>query len=205
MDISADLIITHHPLIFKPLRNINFAIPVGRLLRSLINHKISLYSAHTNLDRCEFGTGMVLADKLGLSSIERYADNPDDEMNMIITGRFDPELSNSEVVNLIKDKLNCKEFRIIGEIMKTVTVAVVPGSGGSLIRKVRRPFDLIITGEISYHDALEAASHSQAVAVLGHYVSEKPMMHYLGDILRKNFPDLSIQVASREGEPYKII
>ncbi len=67
---EADLIITHHPLFFKAIKNINYNKPDGRLLKAIITSDVAVYSAHTNLDAAEAGMNQVLAEKLGLKNIQ---------------------------------------------------------------------------------------------------------------------------------------
>ena len=67
---QVDMIITHHPLFFKPMKNINYAFPLGRMIKALVSADITVYSAHTNLDAAERGLNQALAEKLGLIDIE---------------------------------------------------------------------------------------------------------------------------------------
>ena len=67
---KVDLIVSHHPLIFKPLKSIRYDLPSGKIISKLIENKIALYAAHTNLDSVKGGINCVLAQKLGLDSIE---------------------------------------------------------------------------------------------------------------------------------------
>ncbi len=202
---SANLIITHHPLIFRPLKSIDFSTPTGEMIRELILNDIVAISMHTNLDRSFIGTGRILADIIGLGNVERYTKDPEDEMNMIFTGVFSPPLSGNKILSLLKECLACNTIFTIGDVSTTSSVAIVPGSGGSLIRKMRKKFDLVITGELSYHDALEAKLRGLKIAVLGHHTSEKPVMFHLGEMLRHQFPTLPIYVSRFDGEPYNTV
>lgn len=200
----ADLIISHHPLIFSPIKKLDFSRPGGRMIRDLIRHNISLFTAHTNLDRSPAGTGMTLARRLGLGNIRSYSENPDDEMNMVITGEMDKPRSGAEMVELFRELPGCDHVRIVGNPYRVLTMAIIPGSAGSLVQKLTSHFDLIITGELSYHGALEADYQGRAVALLGHYVTEKPVMFNLKELLQERFHPLEIQVSDGEGEPYRI-
>lgn len=66
---GADLIVTHHPLIFRPLKQLRFDLPEGKLLQQLIRHGIAVFAAHTNLDNCDRGVNTVLAERLGLQDV----------------------------------------------------------------------------------------------------------------------------------------
>ncbi|MCD4783091.1 MAG: Nif3-like dinuclear metal center hexameric protein [Candidatus Eremiobacteraeota bacterium] len=203
--LSADLIISHHPLLFRPVSRIDFSTTNGLMIRELIRHGIVLFTAHTNLDRSFMGTGKILADRIGLKKIKRYSDDPDDEMNMVVTGSFEQPLSADEVISLLKGNLKCDCIKLVGNPVNVLTVAVIPGSSSSLLRKMTLPVDLIITGELSYHEALSAQYQGRAVAIMGHFISEKPVMYYLADKFREKFTSLSIEVSERDGEPYRIV
>lgn len=200
---AADLIISHHPLIFKPVKKIDFSTPSGKIIRDLIVHGIDLFTAHTNLDRSIEGTGMVLAGRLGLKNISRYSNDPGDELNLVFTGSFETALSIDELSELFRKELNCTQFRYVGNPYRILTAAIIPGSAGSLLNKIRTDFDIVITGELSYHEALNAGYRGQAVALAGHYISEKPVMFNLKKLLEEKFPSLTVKVARYEGEPYE--
>jgi len=203
--ISADLIISHHPLIFRPLSRIDFSTTNGFMIRELIKHGIALFTAHTNLDRSFMGTGKTLANRIELENIRRYTDNPEDEMNMVITGNFSQPLSIQEVIDLLKERLKCDCMKLVGNPVNVLTVAVMPGSSSSLLRKMTLPVDLIITGELSYHEALSVQYQGRSVLIAGHFTSEKPAMYHLADMFREKFTTLSIEVSGRDGEPYRVV
>jgi putative NIF3 family GTP cyclohydrolase 1 type 2 len=172
---------------------------IGELLKNGIAH----YAAHTNLDRSFLGPGRILANILGLQRVDRYTRNPADEMNMVFTGSFCPPRPWDEVLGTLKAATGSKSVRLTGNPVTVGSATIVPGSGGSLIRRISRPFDLIVTGEISYHDALLAEQGGQAVAALGHYYSEKPAMLHLASLIGEKYPQIPVFVAGSEGEPYR--
>ncbi len=202
IEIKADLIITHHPLIFRPLNRIDYSTPPGNMIRRLIQNNITHIACHTNLDRSPQGTGKALGELLGLVDIQPFTHDPDDEMDMIITGRFDPVLTPKKLSALLREKLNNPSVRMAGNPDSICRVAVIPGSGGSFLSKLGKDFDLVITGDISYHDALSAKQRGQKILALGHYVSEKPVMHHLKTLIKNRFPDLTAAISNREGEPW---
>ncbi|MCE1248619.1 MAG: Nif3-like dinuclear metal center hexameric protein [Firmicutes bacterium] len=204
-EIGAQLILTHHPFIFRPFSSINFNTVEGTLVRNLIQSDITLFSAHTNLDRSNEGTGVTLAKLLELQDIKHYTDEPADELNLAITGRYDEPKSFNEISDLFCRHSGCNHLRIIGHPDRISSVVVIPGSGGSLINKIRKPFDLIFTGELTYHDALSALYQGKSIAVAGHYFSEKPVMHHLKKLMEEKFPGLNLKVSSRDGEPFRMM
>jgi dinuclear metal center YbgI/SA1388 family protein len=204
-EMNAGLIITHHPLIFRPLSSVNFSAVEGAIIKELIQHNTALFSAHTNLDRSREGTGFTLARLLELNDIKPYSDDPDDELNLAITGVFENPVSFGEVSELFSRKVGCKHLGVIGDPQEIKSVVLIPGSGGSLINKIKKSFDLVITGEISYHEALTALYQGKSVAVAGHYFSEKPVMHHLKKLLAEKFPQLILKVSEKDGEPFRMM
>lgn len=202
--LQADLIISHHPLIFKPLSKINYSASEGKIIRSLISHNISLFTAHTNLDKSAEGTGRVLAETLGLIDVRSLSDDLDNELCMVVSGCFETPLSLEELQKKLKSLFSCRHIRMIGKPSQVLKVVVISGSGGSIIPKIDVSYDLIITGEVSYHDALSLLYQGRSVALLGHYVSEKPVMYHLQSLLSERFPHLVVNVSQYEGEPFEV-
>lgn len=98
---GADTIIAHHPLIFKPLKTITSDNPVGKAITTLIENKINLYVAHTNLDSAEEGVNQVLAEALGLKNIEVLSPSYEEELLKLVV--FVPEESASDVAKALGD------------------------------------------------------------------------------------------------------
>ncbi len=171
------LIITHHPLIFSPLRAINFDSFATKSLKILIQKNISLICMHTNFDKTHLNK-YVAQNILGLEIVSSseyicYAN---------VNETFETLLSRVE--NSLG--LDYKKYVKCQEDVKTV--ALVTGSGMSLINEIKA--DCFLTGDIKYHDAIEAQSRGVSLIDIGHYESEKhfsPLLFELcRDYLKKN-------------------
>ncbi len=187
---EVDLIITHHPVIFKPLNKIN-----DDLLIKAIRNDISVYSLHTNLDAADGGVNDVLAEKIGLDDIKAFG--------MIRIGTIN-KISLSDFVSKVKTVLNTNGVRACGrDDMIVEKVAVLGGSGGGFVTDLNRDLcDVFLTGEASYHRAQYADENGFALVAAGHFETENPVVEKLVEILKRKF---NVEVlASKEKNVYNI-
>ncbi|MDN5330964.1 MAG: hypothetical protein PWP45_189 [Tepidanaerobacteraceae bacterium] len=313
---GVDLIISHHPVIFKPLNSIRQDLPVGKMIIEAIKHDIAIYSAHTNLDVAKGGINDLLAQKLELENVEVLEKTFEDSLKKIVVyvpkgyedvvrdsmgnagaghignyshcsfnvsgiGTFKPlEGSNPflgqlgelekveevrietiapasrvkkiinamlkvhpyeevaydiypvenegctfglgrigylktpvtlyELCTIIKQKLEVEFLRVVGEPRKKVSkIALCGGAGGSLISKaIFAGADVYITGDIKYHEAEEAKAAGIALIDAGHYSTEKIILNFLAEYLKKELQALDNEVSIEvfdEGDPIKIV
>lgn len=170
---QAELIITHHPAIFKPLKNITDE----RIIKAIKNN-ISVYSAHTNFDAAEGGVNFALADKIGMYNCSQHG--------MMRVGYIDQDKLENVIQN-VKNCLKVSALRIVGELDKPIRkVAVLGGAGGDFIYEAfQNDCDLFITGECKYDQAQNAYKHGIAVIAAGHFETENPSVHKLAEMLKK--------------------
>ncbi len=166
------LIITHHPLIFKPLKQVNFNDFSTKLLRELIKKNISLISMHTNFDKTHLNS-YVLMEILGFK-----ISKSDDFINY-----FEVNMSFEEFHNLLIEKLNLNFKRCVRVDDFIKSCAIITGSGGSLIKKIKA--NCLISGDIKYHEALEAREIGLNLIDIGHFESEKYFAKALETELKK--------------------
>lgn len=294
---NVNMIITHHPLIFDPIKSITLDNYKGRMIYKLIKNDISVISAHTNLDVCDGGVNDVLADILSIKNRkilsksyieklykivvfvpEEYSDkvrramteagagyignyrdctfningtgtftplegtNPfigklnemetveetrietivkERDLNMVLSkmisvhpyeevaydvymlkndsitygygriGELDSEMTLKEFSNMVKNRLNCKDIRVYGNLDKKVRrVAVCGGSGADFIRDVfRKNGDVYVTGDIKHHQAQYALELGIAVIDAGHYYTERVILDKLKNYLKNNIKE----------------
>ncbi len=153
------LIITHHPLIFNPLKTVNFNSYSTKLLQILIKKDIALISMHTNIDKTHLNK-YVASQILGLDV------SCDDDF--ICYANVD--MSFNQLKQLIKDKLNLEFTKSVKCNEKIKKLAITTGAGMSLIPYIKA--DCFLTGDIKYHDAMEAKSLNISLIDIGHYESE---------------------------------
>ncbi|MGI5839843.1 MAG: Nif3-like dinuclear metal center hexameric protein [bacterium] len=199
---GANLAIVHHPLIFQPMRQIRYDAPAGRLLRQLIQNGTAVYVAHTNLDIAEGGVNTALADRLGLvktrvlqplspaklremTSIRPCRDR-EEVLGLGRIGHLNASCHLEEFARAVRTRLGCQSVRVCGEPSRLIRkVAVCGGSGSSLIPLAARlGADVLVTGDVGYHDAQEAERLGLALIDAGHAATERPILPYLADYLR---------------------
>lgn len=199
----ADLIICHHPVIFKPLSAVRTDQPQGGLLAALLQHKISVYVAHTNLDQAPGGLNFWLARDVGLENgkVLVPANNPD--VGLGIYGQINPTTLGQLATEL--EKMWNLPMRMVGEASQPIsTVAVVGGSGGSFVNQAKSAgADVLITGDVSYHHALDALALGLAVLDAGHFATEKVMVQEVANYLLSKFPQGLQVISETSSNPFR--
>ncbi|WP_294065497.1 Nif3-like dinuclear metal center hexameric protein [uncultured Fusobacterium sp.] len=198
---GAELIITHHPMIFKPVKTITTMDNLGRKIIKIIENNRSLYAMHTNLDSSKNGLNDYILNLLGVENSKVIDVNEfDSEVGIGRLYTLSKELSIDEYATFVKNSLKIKNIRIISENReKTIKkIALINGSGMSYWRKVKSlGADLFITGDIGYHDALDAKEAGINVFDIGHFESENCFV----ELLRKDIEGMGIEVITFNDGP----
>ncbi len=172
---NANFIVVHHPIIFTPLKRIDTETYMGAMLRKLIQNNINVYVAHTNFDLSNYGMNKILADMLNLQDQKLIEMETLDEG----LGRYG-EISNPkslwEFIVEVKKVYDIDTVKLISNersdyIIKTV--AITGGSGGSLLTNdLLENIDIYITGDVTYHHALDAKNKGLTVLDVGHNIEK---------------------------------
>lgn len=186
--IGADTLITHHPLIFKPLPTINTSEPVGRFIEKAILHKISVIACHTNLDSAADGVSDALAKTLGLSELQPLLANPatpHGPQGLGRIGRFAEAVTASEFLHRLGKALALPAVFIAGRLPTTIsTVALCGGSGSDLAAVAyERGADLYLTAEIKHNIARWAEEHEFCLIEGTHFSTERHAVALLSEML----------------------
>ena len=205
IDKQADLIVTHHPLPFRPLKRITADNVTGAMLLELVEHKIAIYSPHTSFDSAKDGINQRLAEGLGivepqpLEPIEGDAD----QLGSGRYGKLAQPIPLSEFVAHVKQFLTLDGLHYVGTNEQTVSkVAVACGSAGQFLRNAKRQgCDCMVTGETNFHTCLEAKADSVALVLPGHFASERFALEVLASLLSQEFSDATIWASADEVDP----
>ena len=190
---GADMIITHHPLIFSGLKKISPDDQVGAAVIKAIKNGIAIYAAHTNADKVIAGVSGAMAAKLGLADV-RILSEDGEGTGLGVVGDLPRSLTADEAVALVKEKFGLKMLKASRPLETRISrVAMCGGSGSSLIGAARRSgAQLYISGDISYHNFF--APEGFMIMDIGHYESEIEIVNILFSLIKKNFPTFAVRI-----------
>lgn len=204
---GADLLLTHHPLIFKGIKRITEEDMVGRRLMAMIRADLCYYAMHTNFD--VMGMAQLAAKKLGIKKAEPLEvtcvkDGVAQGIGRV--GELDQEMTVAECCALVKAAFGLEHVKVFGALTKPVRrAAVCPGAGKSEIGfALESGADVYITGDIDHHTGIDAAACGMAVIDAGHYGIEYLFIPYMAEYLRANAPELTVVMQERT-EPFQMV
>lgn len=189
IECSADMIVAHHPAIFRGMKQLRTDLPLGRRLAALLTHGIAVAAAHTNLDITRGGVNDVLAARLGLEKLSTFitttqADGSAESLGRI--GTLPAPVAIDDFAHSVRERLGVSHVRLVRAADRPVRrVAVVGGAGAEFIdTAVRRGADVYLTGDVKYHEAQRAAEQGMHLIDAGHFGTERPVLPVLADLLR---------------------
>lgn len=206
---GCNLIVSHHPLLFRPVKSITGSDYVGRTIIKAIQHGIAVYSAHTNLDSAYNGVAFKMAEKLGLVAPQWLVAKPDYECEGTLThagegliATFPAPLSQRDFMERVKEVFRLRSLRTNWAEKEQITrVALCGGSGAFLIpNALEKGADAFITGEIGYHHFF-GCDKDLLLLEIGHFESEQYTLELLRDIILKKAPTLSAYIAKTNTNP----
>ena len=197
VEFGANLIIVHHPLIFRAVKNFRTDLPLGRKLEILIKNNIAVFAAHTNLDSVQGGVNDVLAQKLGLIDVKTF-----DEENFTLgrIGKLPEKMTAQNFALHVKKSLNAESVRLVeaGDFL-IEKVGICGGAGSDIISKAKfHGAQAFVTGDVKYHEAQNAAEIKIHVVDAGHFATEFPVVHVLAEMLQTEFEKLSYKIKIAE-------
>ncbi|HEY2414471.1 MAG TPA: Nif3-like dinuclear metal center hexameric protein [Pirellulaceae bacterium] len=201
----ADMIVTHHPLPFKPLKRLTTDQPTGRILLDLIRAGISIYSPHTAFDSAAAGINQQLAEGLGLKDIQPL--EPAVQLPAGLgsgrCGTLPQSIPLAQLAARLKQFLNITGLHAVGDLQVPITrVAVACGSAGEFLDiAIARGCDCLVTGETRLHTCYDAESRGITLLLAGHYPSERFAVEHLAIILAQQFPTAQIWPSRDERDP----
>lgn len=204
---ECNLIVSHHPLIFKGLKHLTGATPTERIVIKALASGIAIYSAHTNLDSTFEGVSYEIAHSLGMTGLRplsQAGDNP--RTGLGVVGNINPT-PRLEFLRRVKETFEVRDLRYSAQDPKIVvrTVAVCGGSGSSLIPDaLRAGADVYVTGDLKYHD-FTSYGGEMTLADIGHYESELCSQKIFSRVIREKYPDVATYFAESETNPIKIL
>lgn len=184
---GCDLILSHHPLVFRPVKALTDEQATPRKLIKLVKNGIAAMSFHTRFDALSGGVNDVLATRLGLSNIEAFGE--DGEM-MGRIGELESTLSLPEFASLVKEKLGAPAVLYNGD--KAVKrVAVLGGNGDDFIFAAKAAgADTYVSGRLGYHPMASAREDGINLVEAGHFYTENPVLSVLAEFVKRADPSI---------------
>ena len=184
-EMGAELIVSHHPVIFTPMRRICDDTPDGKRVIRLIQHGISAVCLHTNLDRAEGGVNHALAAAVG-ADVEEC-------LEMGVVCRLPEAMGMEPFLAQTRDALNAPDMRFYSSGKSVSRIAVCGGAGGDIIYQAAAAgCDTVLTGEIKHHQWIDGAELGLNLIEGGHFATENVVTIVLAEMLRQAFPDVDI-------------
>ncbi|MCI8590514.1 MAG: Nif3-like dinuclear metal center hexameric protein [Clostridiales bacterium] len=176
IDNAFDLIVTHHPLIFKKLACVNAEDVIAKKVVKCIKYGITVMSFHTRLDILDGGVNDALAYVLGLNNIQKYGE-------LVRVGELSSPMQADEFADFVREALSCDYVNCVGQHMVR-RVAVAGGDGKDhYIDALNTEADVYVTGSLSYNMMVEAAEQKMNVVEAGHFYTEYPVCKVLANTL----------------------
>ncbi len=186
---SCDLIVSHHPLIFHPLRSLCGEDPVARKLIKLIGAQVSVFSFHTRADRVKGGVNDLLAESLDLSGVVPFG-----EGGLGRIGELDEQMPLDEFAYVLKEQLAAPRVFLADGYTPVRRVAVVGGDGKDFIADaIAAGADTFVSGHLGYNRMEEAAERGINFVEAGHYYTEQRVTEFFDSLIREAAPEIVVE------------
>lgn len=203
IDAQADMLVTHHPMIFSGMKRITEDDFIGRRVLHLIQNDIAYYAMHTNYD--VMGMAELAADMLDLKD-RRVLEEVLDGEGIGRVGDLSRSMTLEECANFVKERFGLPNVKIFGELEKQVQrAAICPGSGKSEAKPaLSMGAEVYITGDIDHHTGIDMADCGMAIIDAGHYGVEHIYIADMEQFLKENCPELRVYTAPVK-QPFQVL
>jgi len=206
---GCNLVVSHHPLLFRGLKRLTQGDPVGRAVMSAVRHNVAVVSMHTNLDNAPGGVNWMMARRLGLMGCrpfgpQRHAADVVGAAGVV--GRLEQPMAARDFVDKVKRAFGV-ECALCNELLgrPVENVALCGGAGDFLLPDaLAQGADAFVTGEMHYHQYFGYEQALQ-ICVIGHYQSEQYTIQLLQEMLASRLPELKTCVAETNTNPIKYL
>ena len=201
---GCNLVISHHPLVFRPLRRVSDANFVQRCVIKAIKNDIAIVSMHTNLDNAMNGVNFKIAEKMGLTDTRLFAEKTVGEIQggSGVIGELSTPMTATDFIQMLKETFSVKCVRT-NELMKRdiQSVAICGGAGAFLLPEaVAKGADAFVTGEMHYHEFFDHEQEIQ-ICVIGHYESEQYTKEIFKSIIEERCQGVKCYMTSINTNP----
>lgn len=195
IECEADMLITHHPMIFSAIKSVRADDFIGRRILKLAKYDISYYAMHTNFD--VMGMADAAADEIDLIERDVLQVTYEDEIGaegIGRIGRLREEMSLIELCDFVKERFMLDTVKVFGDPDRLCNIcAISPGSGKSMIKyAIEKGADVIITGDIDHHEGIDSVAKGLCVIDAGHFGIEKIFVPYMEEFIRREMPEIKV-------------
>ena len=193
IEMGIDMIVTHHPLIYSPIKSVTDGDFIGKRIVKLLQNDISYYAMHTNYDILRMAD--VAAHRLGIENTEVLeVTNEAGEKGVGKIGTLGISLKSKECAVLVRNLFELRNVRIFGDREKKVNkIAILPGSGEKYIKAaLEKGADILITGDIGHHAGIDAAAQGMCIIDAGHYGIEHIFIEDVSAFLEKELEEVKV-------------
>ncbi|MBL8816519.1 MAG: Nif3-like dinuclear metal center hexameric protein [Planctomyces sp.] len=207
---GVQLIVTHHPVLFRGAKTVTDATAEGKTLLELIENRIAVFSPHTAFDSAEGGINQYLSERLGLIEIRPLKPiNSEQGAGLSGSGRFGrlaEPMELTEFLKRISEVSGASRLEYCGDLRRLVcSVGLGCGAGESFLGDARRlNCDTFLTGEARFHTVLDARTSGINLVLLGHYWSERPAVEMLAKRIASQFSGIDVWASGSESDPLRM-
>lgn len=201
---GCNTVITHHPVIFKPLATINTSVPEGKLLEKALANSIAIIGCHTNFDSAEKGVSDYLGEQLGVFDMVPMssAKEGSEKTGIGRIGQYSTPVNATEFLDRLLSALNLEGVQVTGPVPSLISkVAICGGSGSDLAPlALQQGADVYISAEIKHSTAIWAVENSFCIIDGTHYATEKPAISFLVNSLQQVINEKAWPIAILQSE-----
>ena len=201
---GCNLVVSHHPLLFRGLKRISGDNQVQRTVIKAIKHDIVVVSMHTNLDNARGGVNWKIAERLGLTDTAFFAPKQVDgvEAGSGVVGVLPQPMAAKDFIKLVKRQFVVECAQCNELLQRPISLVAICGGAGDFLLDdaVEQGADTFITGEMHYHQYFGYEQRIQ-ICVIGHYQSEQFTSEIFRDIIHRECPDVRTVIAETKTNP----
>lgn len=201
---QVDLVVTHHPILFRPVQQIVATHPQGRMLLELAAARVAVYSPHTGFDSAAAGVNQQLAVLFDLQEIQPIRPNIGDaRVGGGRRGRLQTSITLGQFASRVRDVLQAPQLGFVGSPNAVVShVGFACGAAAEFMYDAYRlGCDVLVTGEARFHACLEAKELGIGLILAGHYQTERPAIENLAEQIQSAFPGIETWASETESDP----
>ena len=202
---GADMIISHHPLIFRGLKNITCDDYTGRSIIKAIKNDIVIYASHTNMDSAAGGVSFKMGEKIGLRGMTFLIPGNTENSGLGVIGDLEQPMKPEDFLNLLKSTFKVPCIRYSGNEEKVSRIALCGGAGAEFAGEaIRQGADMFVSADFKYHDFFMADKRI-CLADIGHFESEQFTLEIFYEVISKKLPNFAIQITGINSNPIKYL